>query len=99
MTVPFPIFSVDVVPVELTDKGRLMTKVVPLSLAWELVRLVVPFQSDRKPEDPVPVILPVEAEGVRREWLSMPYGDGPQQHFIWGATAGMLRNFYRFLSA
>ena len=41
----------------------------------------------------------VEAEGVRREWLSMPYGDGPQQHFIWGATAGMLRNFYRFLSA
>ena len=65
MTVPFPIFSVDVVPVELTDKGRLMTKVVPLSLAWELVRLVVPFQSDRKPEDPVPVILPVEAEGVQ----------------------------------
>jgi hypothetical protein len=21
------------------------------------------------------------------------------EHFIWGATAGMLRNFYRFLAA
>ena len=24
---------------------------------------------------------------------------GARQRFIWGATAGMLRNFYRFLSA
>ena len=40
-----------------------------------------------------------EHEGVRREWLSMPYQDGPHLRFIWGATAGMLRNFYRFLSA
>ena len=40
-----------------------------------------------------------EAEGVRREWFSMPYQDGAQQRFIWGATAGMLRNFYRFLMA
>ncbi|MBE2264155.1 MAG: CoA pyrophosphatase [Burkholderiaceae bacterium] len=44
-----------------------------------------------------------EWEGVRREWFSMPYRetfDGqPRERFIWGATAGMLRNFYRFLSA
>ena len=40
-----------------------------------------------------------EAEGVRREWFSMPYQDGDKQRFIWGATAGMLRNFYRFLMA
>ncbi len=46
----------------------------------------------------------VEHEGVRREFLSMPW-DGPgtdgltRQFFIWGATAAMLRNFYRFLSA
>jgi 8-oxo-dGTP pyrophosphatase MutT (NUDIX family) len=40
-----------------------------------------------------------EAEGVRREWFSMPYQDGAAQRFIWGATAGMLRNFYRFLMA
>jgi hypothetical protein len=39
------------------------------------------------------------AEGVRREWLSMPYQDGGVERFIWGATAGMLRNFYRFLAA
>ncbi len=38
-------------------------------------------------------------EGVTREWLSMPYHDGTQQRFVWGATAGMLRNFYRFLKA
>lgn len=40
-----------------------------------------------------------EAEGVRREWLSMPYHGADAERFIWGATAGMLRNFYRFLSA
>lgn len=41
----------------------------------------------------------VEFAGVRREWLSMPYMDGSTERFIWGATAGMLRNFYRFLLA
>jgi hypothetical protein len=39
------------------------------------------------------------AEGVRRDWFSMPYQDGATERFIWGATAGMLRNFYRFLAA
>jgi 8-oxo-dGTP pyrophosphatase MutT (NUDIX family) len=41
----------------------------------------------------------LEAEGRRREWFSMPYQDGDEQRFIWGATAGMIRNFYRFLTA
>ena len=49
----------------------------------------------------------VEFDGITREWLSMPYldesvrqEDGPlKERFIWGATAGMLRNLYRFLSA
>jgi 8-oxo-dGTP pyrophosphatase MutT (NUDIX family) len=40
-----------------------------------------------------------EFEGVTREWLSMPYQDGEHLRFVWGATAGMLRNFYRFLRA
>lgn len=40
-----------------------------------------------------------EAQGLRREWFSMPYQEGPTQRFIWGATAGMLRNFYRMLVA
>ena len=29
----------------------------------------------------------------------MPFQDGDAERFIWGATAGMLRNLYRFLSA
>jgi 8-oxo-dGTP pyrophosphatase MutT (NUDIX family) len=38
-------------------------------------------------------------EGTVREWYSMPYDDAGQERFIWGATAGMLRNFYRLLTA
>lgn len=41
----------------------------------------------------------IQAGGFDREWFSMPYMDGTTQRFIWGATAGMLRNLYRFLSA
>jgi 8-oxo-dGTP pyrophosphatase MutT (NUDIX family) len=49
-----------------------------------------------------------EFEGVVREWFSMPWQDGGdaadaaqgrKERFIWGATAGMLRNFYRFMAA
>lgn len=40
-----------------------------------------------------------EAEGLRREWFSMPYLDAGTERYIWGATAGMLRNFYRFMAA
>lgn len=44
-----------------------------------------------------------EWEGHSREWFSMPYQDASsgqlKERFIWGATAGMLRNFYRLLSA
>ncbi len=38
-------------------------------------------------------------QGLQRQWLSMPYQDAGTERFIWGATAGMLRNFYRFLMA
>ncbi len=41
----------------------------------------------------------MDFEGAVREWYSMPYLDGDRERFIWGATAGMLRNFYRLLSA
>ena len=41
----------------------------------------------------------VHWQGLQRQWLSMPYLDGATERFIWGATAGMLRNFYRFLIA
>jgi 8-oxo-dGTP pyrophosphatase MutT (NUDIX family) len=57
----------------------------------------------------------LEWDGNVREWFSMPYIERVEampaagesapapasevERFIWGATAGMLRNFYRFLAA
>ncbi|MED5618618.1 CoA pyrophosphatase [Ideonella sp. BN130291] len=46
----------------------------------------------------------IELGGVQREFLSMPWDTVDEQgtarrYFIWGATAAMLRNLYRFLSA
>ena len=46
----------------------------------------------------------VEFAGAKREFLSMPWqghdaAGRPRRYFVWGATAAMLRNFYRFLSA
>jgi 8-oxo-dGTP pyrophosphatase MutT (NUDIX family) len=46
----------------------------------------------------------VEIGGERREYLSMPWQGtdaqgAPKRWFIWGATAAMLRNLYRFLAA
>lgn len=38
-------------------------------------------------------------QGAQREWFAMPYQDGATTRYIWGATAGMLRNFYRFMMA
>lgn len=42
-----------------------------------------------------------EFQGHQREWFSMPWLDTQtgKNRFIWGATAGMLRNLYRFLAA
>lgn len=46
----------------------------------------------------------IEFGGARREFLSMPWQGvdeqgRPRRYFVWGATAAMLRNLYRFLSA
>jgi 8-oxo-dGTP pyrophosphatase MutT (NUDIX family) len=40
-------------------------------------------------------------EGGERHFFAMPYAPDEQTapYFIWGVTAGMLRNFYRFLAA
>ena len=40
-------------------------------------------------------------EGGERRFFAMPYpnDDAGAHYFIWGATAGMLRNLYRFLAA
>ncbi|MEO5697792.1 MAG: CoA pyrophosphatase [Burkholderiaceae bacterium] len=46
----------------------------------------------------------IDVGGVRREFLSMPWDALDEQgqmrrYFVWGATAAMLRNLYRFLVA
>lgn len=46
----------------------------------------------------------VEMAGSRREFLSMPWtgldaAGQERRYFVWGATAAMLRNLYRFLAA
>ena len=46
----------------------------------------------------------VEVNGIAREFLSMPWQGSdatgaPRRYFIWGATAAMLRNLYRFIRA
>jgi len=49
----------------------------------------------------------MEFDGVIRQWLSMPYthpmaeidSSAARERYIWGATAVILRNLYRFLSA
>ncbi|MBX7229434.1 MAG: CoA pyrophosphatase [Burkholderiaceae bacterium] len=34
-----------------------------------------------------------------RSFFAMPFDDAGKERFVWGATAAMLRNFYRFLTA
>lgn len=40
-----------------------------------------------------------EFAGAERRFLSMPWQGPEREYFIWGATAAMLRNLYRLLSA
>ena len=44
-----------------------------------------------------------EFDGAVRQWFSMPYTSSdpadPKERYIWGATAAMLRNFYRFMAS
>ena len=89
-----------------TDKGRRAVERVAEAFEVPLAFLMNPAHHRRHR---------FEWDGNVREWFSMPYvervrvepgaGESPPrpesevEHFIWGATAGMLRNFYRFLSA
>jgi len=41
----------------------------------------------------------IELAGAERRFLSMPWQGSEREYFIWGATAAMLRNLYRLLSA
>ncbi|MFO1191971.1 MAG: CoA pyrophosphatase [Rhodoferax sp.] len=90
-----------------TGSGFLITPVVSLVRpGFELVPN--PFEVEEAFEVPLDFLMdPANhrrhafmAGGMQREWLSMPYrGEGASERFIWGATAGILRNLYRFLQA
>ena len=93
-------------PIYATGSGYSITPVVALVReGFSLVRN--PWEVDAVFEVPLEFLMNpanhrrhlFERPGMRREWLSMPYQDGDTERFIWGATAGILRNFYRFLSA
>jgi len=69
-----------------------------------------PFEVDEAFEVPLEFLMNpahhqrhrVQLDDQVREFLSMPWvGTGhrgvEREYFIWGATAAMLRNFYRFL--
>ena len=93
-------------PVYVTGTGFAITPVVALiAEGFSVVRNV--HEVDEVFEVPLEFLMnpanhrqhELELDGKRREWLSMPYHDGQTERFIWGATAGMLRNLYRFLSA
>ncbi|MBL8337003.1 MAG: CoA pyrophosphatase [Rhodoferax sp.] len=90
-----------------TGSGFIITPVVSLVRpGFELVPN--PFEVEEAFEVPLDFLMdPANhrrhafmASGMQREWLSMPYrGEGASERFIWGATAGILRNLYRFLQA
>ena len=94
-------------PVYVTGSSFIVSPVVALVQA-DCVLRPNPYEVARIFEVPLAFLLDpahhrrhvFEYAGQRREWYSMPYRDAEgYEHFIWGATAGMLRNFYRFLSA
>lgn len=93
-------------PIYATGSGYSITPVVALVReGFSLVRN--PWEVDDVFEVPLSFLMNpanhrrhvLERPGMRREWLSMPYQDGETERYIWGATAGILRNFYRLLSA
>lgn len=98
-------------PTYTTGTGFIVTPVVALvSPGFELQ--ADPFEVAEVFEVPLAFLMNpahhrrhvVEVGGVRREFLSMPWqgldSQGrPQRYFVWGATAAMLRNLYRFLAA
>lgn len=94
-------------PVYVTGSSFIVSPVVALVRA-DCVLHPNPYEVARVFEVPLSFLLDpahhrrhvFEYGGQQRQWYSMPYRDAEgYEHFIWGATAGMLRNFYRFLAA
>ncbi len=104
---------IGLLPVYTTVTSYLVTPVVALVRApFALDELALDsFEVDEAFEVPLQFLMTpahhqrhvVDFDGGQRKFLSMPWhgqaGDGtPREYFIWGATAAMLRNLYRFLA-
>lgn len=105
--------KVDVIgalPIYATGTGFVVTPVVGL-VAPDFDIVADPFEVAEVFEVPLRFLMDpsnhrqhaVDVAGHRREFFSMPWRSGPEaassrRYFIWGATAAMLRNLYRFLS-
>lgn len=98
-------------PLYTTGTGFIVTPVVALVRPGFDLRLD-PFEVAEVFEVPLAFLMnpahhrrhEIEFGGARREFLSMPWQGVDEQgrsrrYFVWGATAAMLRNLYRFLSA
>jgi 8-oxo-dGTP pyrophosphatase MutT (NUDIX family) len=89
-----PVVALVQPPLALTDL-RLQTEEVAEAFEVPLLHLMNPAHHQRHL---------FTSEGGQRQFLSMPWR-GPAQngetrdYFIWGATAAMLRNLYRFIVA
>lgn len=94
-----------------TVTGFIVTPVVGLIRPPLLVK-PDPYEVDEVFEPPLRWLMTpahhqlraVDAGGLRHEFFAMPWrrelgGGEARDYFIWGATAAMLRNLYRFLSA
>ena len=98
-------------PTYTTGTGFIVTPIVALVRPGFEVR-ADPFEVAEVFEVPLPFLMnpanhrrhALAVAGGQREFLSIPW-DGldaqgePRRYFIWGATAAMLRNLYRFLAA
>ena len=89
-------------PVYVTGSAYTITPVVALVQAHAPLR-PNPDEVADVFEVPLPFLLdPANHRRHRwqqREWFSMPFDDAGTERYIWGATAGMLRNLYRFMQA
>lgn len=93
-------------PLYLTATGFSVTPVVGLIDADPVLR-PDPFEVAAVFEVPLPFLMdPANHQrrmlvdgAVRRTFYAMPYVAAGRRHFIWGATAAMLRNFYHLLRA
>ncbi|HEY4066847.1 MAG TPA: CoA pyrophosphatase, partial [Burkholderiaceae bacterium] len=98
-------------PTYTTGTGFIVTPIVALVRPGFTVR-ADPFEVADVFEVPLAFLMnpahhrrhAIEVDGNRREFLSMPWdgvdANGQQRrYFIWGATAAMIRNLYRFLAA